>query len=85
MNKSHTYQRNEFLGDAALGFMTSLSLFSEYPEWEEGQMSHANSAIVSNSVTFFFSKGFITVCSLFRNPERRGAGRTLLDSFFLFC
>merc|ERR1712034_166176 len=32
-----------------LGFMTSLSLFSEYPEWEEGQMSHAKSAIVSNS------------------------------------
>jgi dsRNA-specific ribonuclease len=49
LNKSHTYQRNEFLGDAALGFMTSLSLFSEYPEWEEGQMSHAKSAIVSNS------------------------------------
>jgi len=29
--------------------MTSLSLFAEYPEWEEGQMSHAKSAIVSNS------------------------------------
>jgi len=49
LKKRHTYQRMEFLGDAALGFMTSLSLFREYPEWEEGHMSHAKSAIVSNS------------------------------------
>lgn len=53
LTKHDTYQRLEFIGDAALGFMTSLHLVKEYPHWEEGEMSHAKSALVSNS---FFAR-----------------------------
>jgi len=49
LSKHHTYQRMEFLGDAALGICVSLHLYSTYPTWSEGRMSHAKSAIVSNS------------------------------------
>jgi len=49
LTKHDTYQRMEFIGDAALGFMCSLHLIQHYPHWEEGEMSHAKSAIVSNS------------------------------------
>ncbi|KAL8874525.1 MAG: hypothetical protein Q9174_000163 [Haloplaca sp. 1 TL-2023] len=43
------YQRQEFLGDSVLKFLTSLTLVSEHLRWHEGILSHAKDHIVSNA------------------------------------
>ncbi|KAL8908051.1 MAG: hypothetical protein Q9207_001030 [Kuettlingeria erythrocarpa] len=43
------YQRQEFLGDAVLKFLTSLTLASEHLRWPEGHLSRAKDHIVSNA------------------------------------
>lgn len=43
------YQRQEFLGDSVLKFLTSLTLASEHLRWPEGHLSRAKDHIVSNA------------------------------------
>ncbi|KAI4146772.1 MAG: hypothetical protein L6R39_003331, partial [Caloplaca ligustica] len=43
------YQRQEFLGDSILKFLTSLTLMSEHLRWPEGLLSRAKDHIVSNA------------------------------------
>ena len=43
------YQRQEYLGDSVLKFLTSLTLVSEHLRWHEGILSHAKDHIVSNA------------------------------------
>ncbi|KAI4240417.1 MAG: hypothetical protein L6R40_005128 [Gallowayella cf. fulva] len=43
------YQRQEYLGDSVLKFLTSLTLMSEHLCWHEGFLSLAKDTIVSNS------------------------------------
>lgn len=43
------YQRQEFLGDSVLKFLTSLTLSSEHLLWPEGHLSRAKDHIVSNA------------------------------------
>ncbi|KAI4290484.1 MAG: hypothetical protein L6R35_000238 [Caloplaca aegaea] len=43
------YQRQEFLGDSVLKFLTSLTLTSDHLRWPEGHLSRAKDHIVSNA------------------------------------
>ncbi|KAI4224392.1 MAG: hypothetical protein L6R36_004692 [Xanthoria steineri] len=43
------YQRQEYLGDSVLKFLTSLTLMSERLRWHEGVLSSAKDHIVSNA------------------------------------
>ncbi|KAL8643076.1 MAG: hypothetical protein Q9228_000315 [Teloschistes exilis] len=43
------YQRQEYLGDSVLKFLTSLTLISEHLRWHEGILSQAKDHIVSNA------------------------------------
>ncbi|KAL8749859.1 MAG: hypothetical protein Q9184_006637, partial [Pyrenodesmia sp. 2 TL-2023] len=43
------YQRQEFLGDSVLKFLTSLTLASEHLQWPEGHLTRAKDHIVSNA------------------------------------
>ncbi|KAL8738123.1 MAG: hypothetical protein Q9181_001029 [Wetmoreana brouardii] len=43
------YQRQEYLGDSILKFLTSLTLMSEHLRWHEGILSRAKDHIVSNA------------------------------------
>ncbi|KAL8928886.1 MAG: hypothetical protein Q9208_001664 [Pyrenodesmia sp. 3 TL-2023] len=43
------YQRQEFLGDSVLKFLTSLTLASEHLRWPEGHLTRAKDHIVSNA------------------------------------
>ncbi|KAI4196309.1 MAG: hypothetical protein LQ350_006626 [Teloschistes chrysophthalmus] len=43
------YQRQEYLGDSVLKFLTSLTLTSEHLRWHEGILSQAKDHIVSNA------------------------------------
>lgn len=43
------YQRQEFLGDSVLKFLTSVTLASEHLRWPEGHLSRAKDHIVSNA------------------------------------
>jgi ribonuclease-3 len=39
-------ERLEFLGDAVLGFVTTVILYNRYPEMPEGQMTRLRAALV---------------------------------------
>ncbi|KAI4260155.1 MAG: hypothetical protein LQ352_000420 [Teloschistes flavicans] len=43
------YQRQEYLGDSVLKFLTSLTLISEHLRWHEGILSRGKDHIVSNA------------------------------------
>lgn len=43
------YQRQEFLGDSVLKFLTSLTLASEHLRWPEGHLARAKDHVVSNA------------------------------------
>ncbi len=43
------YQRQEFLGDSVLKFLTSSTLASEHLRWPEGHLSRAKDHVVSNA------------------------------------
>ncbi|KAI4095920.1 MAG: hypothetical protein Q9206_000152 [Seirophora lacunosa] len=43
------YQRQEYLGDSVLKFLTSLTLTSDHLRWPEGHLSRAKDHIVSNA------------------------------------
>jgi len=45
-DQGHNNQRLEFLGDAVLGAVVSKNLFERHPEWNEGDMSVARTALV---------------------------------------
>lgn len=40
-------ERLEFLGDSILGFLVCESLFRQFPDWLEGDLTRVKSAIVS--------------------------------------
>lgn len=44
-----SFQRLEYLGDAALSLAISLQLFRRHPKWDEGKLSKARAALVQNS------------------------------------
>ena len=46
LNKTHSYQRLEFLGDAVLELCTSWYLFSTYPKFSEGELSRERASMV---------------------------------------
>jgi ribonuclease-3 len=45
--RSQSYERLEFLGDSALGFLVARELFDRYPHAAEGELSQLRSAVVS--------------------------------------
>lgn len=44
-----SYERLEFLGDAALGFITALDLYQTYPSYSEGQLSKIRAGTVDRN------------------------------------
>ncbi len=46
-NAMPSYERLEFIGDAALGLIVGVELFSRYPDVDEGLMSKARAKLVS--------------------------------------
>ena len=46
LNKLQSYQRLEFLGDAALELCTSRYLFDKYPKYNEGELSRERASMV---------------------------------------
>jgi len=44
----YDYQRLEFLGDAVLKMMTTVTLMAQHPKWHEGYLAHQKDHIVSN-------------------------------------
>nr|POF12670.1 dicer-like protein 2 [Quercus suber] len=47
--RQRNYQRNEFLGDCVLKYVTSCYLFNAYPDWPEGYLSQRRSLLVCNA------------------------------------
>lgn len=46
-SKLNSYQRYEFLGDSLLGGIVAISIFNEYPDLDEGEMTRMKVAMVS--------------------------------------
>lgn len=46
-NAMPSYERLEFIGDAALGLIVGVELFSRYPDVDEGRLSKARAKLVS--------------------------------------
>lgn len=44
-----SYERLEFLGDAALGYITALDLYQTYPSYKEGQLSKIRAGTVDRN------------------------------------
>jgi ribonuclease-3 len=42
-------ERLEFLGDAVLGLVVAESLYREYPDWSEGELTRARAALVNRA------------------------------------
>ena len=47
LDRSLSYERLEFLGDSALGFIVARALFDRYPDVSEGGLSRLRSSVVS--------------------------------------
>lgn len=45
----NSYERMEFLGDSILGFVVCEYLYSNFPQWDEGDLTKVKSNIVSRS------------------------------------
>ncbi len=49
LGRADSNERLEFLGDAVLGLVTAELLSARYPDWTEGQLSHARASLVNLS------------------------------------
>jgi len=47
LDRALSYERLEFLGDSALGFIVAGALFERYPDVAEGELSRLRSSVVS--------------------------------------
>ncbi len=47
LDRAQSYERLEFLGDSALGFIVARALYERYPEVSEGTLSRLRSSVVS--------------------------------------
>ena len=50
LDASHSYERLEFLGDAVLELIISNSLYEQFPDRDEGQLTKARSSLVRGKV-----------------------------------
>ena len=46
-DRAQSYERLEFLGDSALGFVIANALYERYPDASEGALSRLRSSVVS--------------------------------------
>jgi ribonuclease III len=46
-DRNESYERLEFLGDSVLGFIVARSLYEQYPDFSEGQLSKIRAHVVS--------------------------------------
>ncbi len=61
-------ERLEFLGDAVLQVCVSHSLFTEFPEWDEGRMSRRRASLVCGSALFAWGQA-MGLCALLRRGK----------------
>ena len=47
LDRAQSYERLEFLGDSALGFIVARALYERYPDVSEGTLSRLRSSVVS--------------------------------------
>ncbi|NLB84159.1 MAG: ribonuclease III, partial [Synergistaceae bacterium] len=61
-------ERLEFLGDAALQLCVSHSLFSEFPQWDEGMLSQRRASLVCGSALLAWGQA-MGVCVLLKKGK----------------
>lgn len=73
-NKTASYERLEFLGDAILDFVAGEKIFLEHPEYQEGKLSRLRSELVCEGSLYKAAKrlGFPDALRISRGEEKTG-------------
>ena len=61
-------ERLEFLGDAVLQLSVSQSLFVEFPDWDEGMLSHRRASLVCGTALLAWGRA-MGICSLLKKGK----------------